>query len=185
MARRIDAEIALIEGGTWETAAWLLWTSAGERSYTAIRDALKTQYADVPVQGRTVKKAIDDISQSVALAMSEGLLSAAGEYIASLEAALKEAWKLYRTSDNSSASVAALKLVVDLLEKIAAAKGVVTQRKAEELTGKDGGPVQTQAEVVVTNEHTAEVLAILAQCGALEPDPDASGETAPDEVHTP
>ena len=135
-----EAESVLLEGETWEAAAWLLWTSGGIKQVKQIRDALKAQYPDAPKDTRTVRKGIDRMSQAVHTAQANGLLNANSEYIVSLEAALQEAWKLYRTADNDNARVAALKLVVDLLTKIAAAKGVVTERASVGLHGVPGQP---------------------------------------------
>lgn len=44
-----------------------------------------------------------------------------------------------------------------------------------EVTGADGDAIKTQAEVfVTTDEHTAQVLGILAECGALAADAEAA-----------
>lgn len=155
------SEIMLLEGETWEAAAWLLWTSGGVKQLKQIRDALKSQFADAPKDIRTVRAGIERLSQAVHTAQANGLLNANSEYITSLESALQEAWKVYRTGDNDNARIAALKLVVDLLEKIAAAKGVVTQRKSAEVSGPDGGPVRMSVEawwqgMEAAEEHTEE-----------------------------
>jgi len=118
-----QADSALLEGETWEAAAWLLWTSGGVKQLKQIRDVLRSQFPDAPVQTRTVRKGIERMSQAVHTAEAGGLLNAKAEYVASMEAALQEAWKVYRTADNDNARIGALKLIVDLLGRIAAAKG--------------------------------------------------------------
>ncbi len=174
------ADSALLEGETWEAAAWLLWTSGGVKQLKQIRDAIKANYPDTPVQTRSIRAGIERMSRAVHTAEAGGLLNANSEYIASLEAALQEAWKVYRTGDNDNARIAALKLVVDLLEKIAAAKGVVTQRARQELTGAGGGPVQAQivgVAEVLNNDRAIEAAcnleAALATFGY--PDPGGAG----------
>jgi hypothetical protein len=67
-----------------------------------------------------------------------------------------------------------LRVVLETLEKIAAARGVVTQRKAEQITGKDGGPVQVEHDY----KHLSNVeLAALLSAGGGDSE---AGGASPD-----
>jgi len=64
------------------------------------------------------------------------------EYLDGLQHDLREALRTYRESENPNAKVGALKLAAQIRKDMAAARGVVTERKAHELTGPEGAPVQ-------------------------------------------
>lgn len=53
-----------------------------------------------------------------------------------------------------------------------------------ELTGKDGGPIQGDVNINPSPDNTAAVLAILLECGGIEPPTDASSDAEDDGVHT-
>ena len=73
------------------------------------------------------------------------------EYIAGLEEQFGEADRLLRTGDNDNAKLGGLKVKVDLLEKLAAAKGIATKRE------------RTDGSLDVTAKHglTPEAIALM------------------------
>ena len=56
------------------------------------------------------------------------------------------------------AQVGALRIALDALEKLAAARGVVTKRSAEEVTGKDGKPIGFSLADLVKDDDSRNVL---------------------------
>lgn len=119
--------------GEWVALAWSAWC-AGERSLAA----LGRQFNKAPA---TVKANLQKYSRQRAAEMKDGTDPTA-EYVDGLEYDLREALRLYRAATQESTQIGCLKHAMALREKLAAARGVVTERKSHELTGAAGGPVQ-------------------------------------------
>jgi hypothetical protein len=120
---------------TWGYQAWRLWC-AGNRNKSAIFRTLKAQYGDaMPKWDDCITKALARESKIARAALDIDETDALMEYIAGLEEQFGEADRLMRTGDNDNAKLGGLKVKVDLLAKLAAAKGVVTERKAQEHSG--------------------------------------------------
>ena len=113
------------EDGEWVGLAWAAWC-AGERNLTA----LGKQFRKSP---KTVKANL--IKYSAARAAETQSVDATTEYLDGLEHDMREALRTYRTAENPNAKVGALKHATACREKLAAAKGVVTERKGVDLTG--------------------------------------------------
>ena len=116
------------EDGEWVGLAWAAWC-AGERNLTA----LGKQFRKSP---KTVKANL--IKYSAARAAETQSVDATTEYLDGLEHDMREALRTYRTAENPNAKVGALKHATSCREKLAAAKGVVTERKSVAI-GQDPG----------------------------------------------
>lgn len=114
------------EDGEWVGLAWAAWC-AGERNLAA----LGKQFRKSP---KTVKANL--IKYSAARAAETQSVDATTEYLDGLEHDMREALRTYRTAENPNAKVGALKHATSCREKLAAAKGVVTERKSVAL-GQD------------------------------------------------
>jgi hypothetical protein len=161
-------------GQSWEYLAWRMWC-AGTRNLSAIARSLQEMEAagridNSPHDHRNVKRAIQRESKLAREALDGDETDALMEYIAGLEEQFGEADRLMRTGDNDNAKLGGLKVKVDLLAKLAAAKGVVTERKAEQHSGT----------LAITNVDVAAVVdnaaAATAACVLL----DALGHSADD-----
>lgn len=114
------------DDGEWVGQAWALWV-AGERNLTA----LGKQFGK---KRETVKANL--AKYSAARAAEVASTDATAEYLDGLEHDMREALRTYRTAENPNAKVGALKHATSCREKLAAAKGVVTERKSVAL-GQD------------------------------------------------
>lgn len=141
------------DDGEWVGQAWALWV-AGERNLTA----LGKQFGK---KRETVKANL--AKYSAARAAEVASTDATAEYLDGLEHDMREALRTYRTAENPNAKVGALKHATSCREKLAAAKGVVTERKNVELTGSGGGALS----IVIAPFDT------VADC---EDAPDANGD---------
>lgn len=138
------------DAGEWIGLAWAAWC-AGERNLTA----LGKQFGK---KGETVKANL--IKYSAARAAETQSVDATTEYLDGLEHDMREALRTYRTAENPNAKVGALKHATSCREKLAAAKGVVTERKSVAL-GQDPNlpPMQTQTALAVLADPAACELA--------------------------
>lgn len=129
-----DSQTIDVDGETpddeWKRVAWRMWLH-GARNYTAIAKAVGKHRV-------TVKKAISELSKTVAEGLLSGEIDTLGEYVDGLYEDLQEADKFVRDADNSNAQIGALKHRSELREKIAAALGVVTKREGRDHSGNVG-----------------------------------------------
>lgn len=88
------------------------------------------------------QRAIRTHSQLVAEAMNDPAIDHRAKYIQGLHADLAAFAVIANAGAKDSDRVAARRSMVDIREKIAAACGVVTQRRGEEVSGANGGPLQ-------------------------------------------
>ena len=125
MANKTAAKAAEKQGdnGEWVGLAWAAWCR-GERNITAL--AKQFGKARETVRNRLKKHA-------AAIAAAGNGLDPTGEYIGGLEADLTEALRTYRAAENPNAKVGALKHATHCRELLAAAKGVVTERTAQDV----------------------------------------------------
>lgn len=153
-----------VDRGEWVGQAWALWV-AGERNLTA----LGKQFGK---KAETVKKALTEYSAARAAEVAS--TDATAEYLDGLEHDMREALRTYRTAENPNAKVGALKHATACREKLAAAKGVVTERKNVELTGSGGGALQVEHEGGALEQLTSAIARLAtrgdAAAGTEEPD---------------
>ena len=121
-----------LDAGEWVGQAWAAWC-AGERNLTALGRIFNKS-------PKAVKRNLQKYAAARAAEVSD--VDPTAEYIDGLQHDLREALRTYRESENPNAKVGALKLAAQIRKDMAAARGVVTERKAHELTGPEGAPVQ-------------------------------------------
>jgi len=172
---------------TWQYKAWRLWC-AGNRNKLAIHRALQAEYPDLPKDPQCITRAIKRESKIARTELDNRGVDPLSEYIAGLEEDFGEADRLLRSGDNANARLGGLKLKVTLRQLIAAAKGVVTERKAEEITGANGEPLipPLLVDKVLQDEQATELAAALVERVGYSQD-DASGtgdSTQPGELET-
>lgn len=136
--------------GEWVGKAWAMWC-AGEHNYSAIAKALG-------VTRETVKNNL--IKYSAARASEVADINPTADYLGGLEYDLQEALRTYRGSPNPNAKVGALKLATQIRKEMAAARGVVVDRKAIEVTGAGGAPIQmeTGQRIELSGEAAMEII---------------------------
>jgi len=126
------------------------------RNKAAIHRALRAKYGDaMPVHEDCITRALARESKIARAALDIDETDALMEYIAGLEEQFGEADRLMRTGDNDNAKLGGLKVKVDLLAKLAAAKGVVTERKAATIDGELTGLLQVTIMPFVDPEPDA------------------------------
>jgi len=123
MARKTEAEVKA--EGEWIGLAWAAYVS-GEATITALANQFGKSWA-------TMKRALK--KHSAARAAELSVFNADAEYIDGLRHDLRRAEQIAREAENPNARVGALKVCVQIREKLAAALGVVTERVALEHTG--------------------------------------------------
>lgn len=123
MARKTEAEVKA--EGEWIGLAWAAYVS-GEATITALARQFDKSWA-------TMKRALK--KHSAARAAELSVFNADAEYIDGLRHDLRRAEQIAREAENPNARVGALKVCVQIREKLAAALGVVTERVALEHTG--------------------------------------------------
>jgi hypothetical protein len=156
MAANQPQELAV----TWQYLAWRMWC-AGTRNYAGIHRALTAQGYTLPKDASNcVRRAIARESKLAAKDLAKRDIDPEAEYIAGLEEDFADADKLLRTGDNANARLGGLKLKVELREKLAAAKGVVTRREGREHSGTLA-VAAVDVSAVVSNEAAAEAAAAL------------------------
>ncbi len=84
----------------WRLVAWRMWLH-GVRNYSAISRA-------VGKDRETVKRAVSEVSKSVAASLLSGEVDALSEYVDGLYEDLQEADRFVREADTSNAQVGAL-----------------------------------------------------------------------------
>lgn len=117
----------------WVLLAWRAWLH-GARNWTA----LGKQFGK---KRDTVRVRVTEYSKQVAAAYAEGSVDALSEYVEGLYEDLRDADTLHREARNENIKLGAVNRRTETRKLIAAAKGVVTERKAHELTGTDGAPI--------------------------------------------
>ncbi len=139
-----------VEDGEWIGLAWLAWC-AGERNLAA----LGRQFNKRP---ETVKANLLKYSRARAAEVSD--VDPTAEYLDGLQHDLREALRTYRDAENPNAKVGALKHASALRKDMAAARGVVTERKSVAV-GQDPNlaPVQVESTLAVLSDPRACELA--------------------------
>jgi hypothetical protein len=124
----------------WVLTAWRAWCR-GTQQWAELAKLTGKDW-------RTVRKHVEAFSKVCRVAEESGSIDALGEYIGHLREALTAAWHIYnKQSSNDNAKLGAIKQVSDLSEKIAAALGVVTERKATQHSGDGGGPIRIAFDI--------------------------------------
>jgi len=138
------------DDGEWVGLAWRAWC-AGERNLTL----LGRQFAKKPA---TVKANLRKYSRARAAEVSD--VDPTAEYLDGLQHDLQEALRTYRDADNPNAKVGALKHASAIRKDMAAARGVVTDRRSLAVGQDPGlGPVQVGCTLAVLEDPQACELA--------------------------
>ncbi|NMC35308.1 MAG: hypothetical protein GYA36_23050 [Veillonellaceae bacterium] len=111
----------------------------------------------------TVKRNIEKVHLAVCAAENSDTVDARAKHEARLREVLKCLWQDYTRADNQATRAQLLKSIADVSEKLAACQGVVTQRAAHEVTGKDGGPVQVDHGSEAIESLTRAIASIAAR----------------------
>lgn len=142
----------------WAMQAYTAHVGRGQ-SINALAREFGTDWA-------TVKRNVEKVHLAVCAAENSDTVDARAKHEARLREVLKCLWQDYARSDNQSARATLLKSIADVSEKLAACQGVVTQRAAHEVTGKDGGPVQHTLAVSLEQLADPETRALAADLAA-------------------
>lgn len=118
MARKTEAEVQA--EGEWIGLAWAAYVS-GEATVTQLARQFGKAYT-------TMKRALK--KHAAARAAELAVVDATAEYIDGLRHDLRRAEQIAREAENPNARVGALKVCVQIREKLAAALGVTTERIA-------------------------------------------------------
>jgi transposase-like protein len=132
MARKTEAEVKA--EGEWIGLAWAAYVS-GEATITALARQFDKSWA-------TMKRALK--KHSAARAAELSVVNADAEYIDGLRHDLRRAEQIAREAENPNAKVGALKLCVQIREKLAAALGVTTERIGLEHSTDPNNPLTFQ-----------------------------------------
>ena len=124
----------------WKRLAWRLWLH-GIRDYKALGKRFRKDQ-------RTVKKAIIEQQQSVREELKGDDWDALVEYLEGLYEDLRDADHEFQHADNSNARMSALKHRTLVREKIAAGRGIATERAALEVMGAGGEPMTVVARIL-------------------------------------
>lgn len=153
---RRGGKSAATGGDEWVGLAWAAWCR-GERSYRA----LGKQFG---VDRETVKRHLAAYSRARAAELSDGSDPTA-EYIDGLEADLQDVQRLAQATEHDLCKLGSYKHVTAIREKLAAARGVVTERKATEVHGG----MAVALKPLLSPEEEATAIATLRVLAA-EPD---------------
>lgn len=155
----------------WVVKAFGLWAN-GMKNWCQIA-------REVGHDRETVKRNVVRYADTLAVLLDGGEVNPLAEYLQGLYHDLAEQLKLAETAVKPIATRSGLVDVVDyrarsqarkeataIRESIAAAQGVVTERKSMALTGPDGGAIQVETRL----EHLtdAELAAALAEVAAVD-----------------
>jgi hypothetical protein len=162
----------------WVETAWRLHLRTPNWSEIARQLSRRDPETGAPKYGKVINREsvahwVPLFTEVVRAALDTSADDALVEYLSELQEVKQAAWAMHQTGDNSNAKTGALRVVLETLEKIAAARGVVTQRKAEQITGKDGGPVQVEQTGGMDEQlaRAGRILALVAQCAGGQPGP--------------
>ena len=122
------------------------------------------------VQWRTVKRNVEAVHAMVLAIERSDAIDAHARHVARLAEVLRAAWRDHDGAEDGQRA-AFLRVALDAGEKLAAAAGVVTERKSTQVTGADGGPVKV--EIVIGTVPAANAGDVLSE---IEGD---SGDEAP------
>lgn len=115
------------------------------------------------VAWKTVKLAVEKVHALVMAVENSDIISEKDKYVCGLKETLACLWKLYAAATHDSAKVGCLKQIAQILQQIAAAEGVVTERRAEEHT------CRIEQVHTTTEDQRAEVLEALRELGLVSP----------------
>ena len=133
-----------------------------------------------------VKRALVRHGAIVAETIESGAIDARAKYLQALYSRRAAAAAVTRDPEAKPGErIAALKLMTEIDERVAAAEGVVTKRERQELHGPNGGPLQVAATVdvarVVDDAETADLAcALLDRIGRGAHDASGAGASPRD-----
>jgi len=126
-----------------------------------------------------VKAALARHSKLVESTVDDGAISARAQYLQGLYTDLVAQNVLAKGAEKEADRIRARREMTEIRAKIAAAQGVVTQRAAHEVTGKDGSAVQVEAKHSGRLELKGDEALAVVQFHAARRKPQV------DEVHSP
>jgi len=137
-----------IDHGACIAEAWRL-LSEGVYTFRAIARGVREK-TGCTHDDKWVKRALVKHGQLVSETIESGAIDSRAKYLQAIYARRAAAARIVN-KDNTldSARVAALKVMVDCDEKIAAAEGVVTQRRAEEVRGEHSVALVTPEQIAL------------------------------------
>ncbi len=141
-------------GGEWVGFAWKLRLRGV--SYESIGQQLGKDRD-------TVRRNLKAYSEALSAARADGGEDPLEAYLSGLAEDLVAAVNLAQErgeGTNLAARVGAHKLVVDIRQKIAAALGVVVDRKGHEVTGPGGAAIHVEVSESATPEEVARAVAV-------------------------
>lgn len=111
-----------------------------------------------------VKRALIRHSKLIEETMESGAIDSRAKYLSALYQRRASAARIANNAGARDADrLAALRIMLECDEKVAAAEGVVTQRRAEEHSGR------VEHAHAVTEDQKAEVLSALKELGVISP----------------
>ena len=143
----------------WQEAVWRAYCKGNRRINTLVQVAKASggpahwHSVDRFVKRQLKALAIHGCAETERVAYEEGLQADLEDADAILNRAVNEG--------NTNGQVGALRVKMDARERLAASRGVITQRKSAEVSGPDGGPVRMSVEawwqgMEAAEEHTEE-----------------------------
>ena len=128
------------------------WIRIAWRARLTKRPSWRALARQFGVHHETVKRQVVAYSKVVADAYQTGDVDSLAEYVEGTYEDMKDADRLAREGLSEQTRIVAIGKRQDFRQRIAAAKGVVTERNGHEVTGANGGPI------LIVNEFSPEVL---------------------------
>lgn len=145
---------------------WSLWCR-GVKNKTAIARKLNLSHP-------TVRSYIEYMKAQTTERIARG--DEMAEVLSGYQETIDAAWKLSATTKNDNAKIGALRVVQDGLKAIAGMFGVSTANiKIEQHTEVEHSG---ELDIDISDDSVANILHILAEAGAFDPDVEADGEAA-------
>lgn len=151
---------------------WPEWAETAYRAHARGQRNISALSKQFGVGWQTCRDWIRRVGVYMAEQEEQADLNARAEYAAGLEEILGQAQATYAKTQNDNAKIGALRVALDALEKIAAARGVTTKREGQEHTGAGGGPVAINWIVIPNAERGGDSEAVSGAAAGL---PEAEG----------
>jgi len=125
------------------------WAFTAYKAHTHRGQSITSLANSYNVCWRTMRCNVDKVHALVQAVENSDIIPACDKYIAGLRETIACLWRDYQTATHDSARVGCLKLISQVLEQIAAAEGVVTQRKAAEVRGEHSVALVTPEQIAL------------------------------------
>jgi transposase-like protein len=165
-AKKIEQDSA---SATPNPSDWPEWAETAYRAHARGQRNISALSKQFGVGWQTCRDWIRRVGCFMAEQEEQAELEARAEYVAGLEEILGQAQATYAKTENDNAKIGALRVALDSLEKLAAARGVVTKREGKEHTGPGGGPVEMHHEFDhLSDQELAALLLATSDDGETE-----------------